>query len=235
VGELAVLPEAHRLPLRQVTADILRRAIFDGRLAQGEQLKESQLASQLGVSRAPIREALRGLTEQGLVVLLPHRGSFVAKITPDDVAEMLTVRERLEPLAIERALAASRPVVLRELEHALGRMRRAAAANDPVAHAEAHVEFHEIFYRAADHRLLLQIWERLKIPQRLYFQVHSRAFATLSAATMDHVRLHAAIRSNAKRRIKVEVGRHFRTNVAAIVEAARAAELAGTSEKEDVG
>jgi DNA-binding GntR family transcriptional regulator len=80
----------------------IRQAIFDGELELGQRLVETELAEQLGVSRGPIREALRLLANEGLVVINVHRGTFVAKPTPNDVEELYTLRQVLETLALRR-------------------------------------------------------------------------------------------------------------------------------------
>jgi DNA-binding GntR family transcriptional regulator len=217
----ATLPEARRVPLSDETATILRTAILRGELAPRSRLNEARLAQQLRISRGPVREALRGLEQEGFIVSVPHRGSFVTEITADDVTEMLAVRERLEPLAIERAMAADRVALLGRLAAALELMRAAALAVDEERHAEAHIAYHSTFYEGSQHRLLLQIWERLKLSQRLYFRLHGRAFPTLDAVTVEHERLLTVLRSGNAIGIAQEVSQHFHTKVARIVSTVR--------------
>ena len=88
------------LPLRDVVFKTLREAILKGNLAPGERLMEIQLANQLGVSRTPIREAIRKLELEGLVIMIPRRGAEVARITEKDLRDVLEVRASLEELAI---------------------------------------------------------------------------------------------------------------------------------------
>ena len=91
------------LPLRDVVFKTLREAILKGNLAPGERLMEIQLANQLGVSRTPIREAIRKLELEGLVIMIPRRGAEVARITEKDLKDVLEVRTSLEELAISLA------------------------------------------------------------------------------------------------------------------------------------
>ena len=94
------------LPLRDVVFKTLREAILKGNLAPGERLMEIQLANQLGVSRTPIREAIRKLELEGLVIMIPRRGAEVARITEKDLRDVLEVRASLEELAIGSGLRA---------------------------------------------------------------------------------------------------------------------------------
>ena len=87
------------LPLRDVVFQTLRRAIITGEIAPGERLMEISLANQLGVSRTPVREAIRKLELEGLVVMIPRKGAQVAKITEDDLRDVIEIRSALEEFA----------------------------------------------------------------------------------------------------------------------------------------
>ena len=89
------------LPLRDVVFNTLRQAILRGELQPGERLMEIQLAQRLGVSRTPVREAIRKLELEGLVLMIPRRGAEVAEITRQDLEDVLEVRAALEELAVK--------------------------------------------------------------------------------------------------------------------------------------
>ena len=91
------------LPLRDVVFNTLRQAILRGELKPGERLMEIQLANKLGVSRTPIREAIRKLELEGLVLMIPRKGAEVAEITEKSLKDVLEVRRALEELAVEIA------------------------------------------------------------------------------------------------------------------------------------
>ena len=91
------------LPLRDVVFKTLRQAILKGELEPGERLMEIQLAERLGVSRTPIREAIRKLELEGLVLMIPRKGAEVAKISENNLRDVLEVRRSLEELAIDLA------------------------------------------------------------------------------------------------------------------------------------
>ena len=91
------------LPLRDVVFQTLRQAILYGELKPGERLMEIKLANRLGVSRTPVREAIRMLELEGLVVMEPRKGAHVAKITEKDLNDVLEVRMGLEELVVQFA------------------------------------------------------------------------------------------------------------------------------------
>ena len=91
------------LPLRDVVFNTLRKAILRGELKPGERLMEIQLANKLGVSRTPIREAIRKLELEGLVLMIPRKGAEVAQITEKNMQDVLEVRKALEELSVQLA------------------------------------------------------------------------------------------------------------------------------------
>ena len=91
------------LPLRDIVFQTLRNAIITGELQPGERLMETQLAEKLGVSRTPIREAIRKLELEGLVIMVPRKGAQVAQFTEKDIQDVLEVRAALESLAAKLA------------------------------------------------------------------------------------------------------------------------------------
>ena len=150
------------LPLRDVVFNTLRQAILKGELKPGERLMEIALAERLGVSRTPIREAMRKLELEGLVVMIPRRGAQVANITEKDLNDVLEVRITLENMAIEKACANMTDKDVRKLELAAQDFQKSTAEGDLVKLAEADVNFHEAIYRAADNKRLMQVLNNLR-------------------------------------------------------------------------
>ena len=112
------------LPLRDVVFNTLRKAILKGELKPGERLMEIALAERLGVSRTPVREAMRKLELEGLVVMIPRRGAQVANITEKDLNDVLEVRIALENLSIENACMRMTEEQLEELRISRQRWQR---------------------------------------------------------------------------------------------------------------
>ena len=104
------------LPLRDVVFKTLRQAILKGELEPGERLMEIQLAERLGVSRTPIREAIRKLELEGLVLMVPRKGAEVARISEKNLRDVLEVRRTLEELAVDLACQRMNQEELKELK-----------------------------------------------------------------------------------------------------------------------
>lgn len=156
-------PEEY-MPLREVVFMTLRRQILRGELKPGERLMEISLANKLGVSRTPIREAIRKLENEGLVVMVPRRGAHVAEITRQELNDVLEIRKSLEVLAIRRAneyMTAKDIKELRAAEEAFAILVEMKDA-DLTKLGEADEHFHDIIYKGTNNRRLIQILNNLR-------------------------------------------------------------------------
>lgn len=133
---------AQHLPLRDQILGALRAAIIDGRYSPGERLTEDRLADDFGVSRNPVREALRVAAAEGFVVILPRRGAVVASPSSTAIADIFAVRERLEPLAARLAAERATPEGIAALRALLERAREATEQDDLVRLAELNSDLH---------------------------------------------------------------------------------------------
>ena len=134
------------LPLRDVVFNTLRQAILKGELAPGERLMEIQLAEKLGVSRTPIREAIRKLELEGLVLMIPRKGAEVAKISEKSLKDVLEVRRSLEELAIELACQRMTDSDLMEMERAGKAFKDAVDNGNAMEIAETDEAYHDVIY-----------------------------------------------------------------------------------------
>ena len=150
------------LPLRDVVFNTLRQAILRGELKPGERLMEIQLANKLGVSRTPIREAIRKLELEGLVLMIPRRGAEVAEITEKSLRDVLEVRSALEELAVELACERITDEDVDKLREAAKEFEEVSKSGDVTALAEADVRFHDIIYFATDNQRLIQLLYNLR-------------------------------------------------------------------------
>ncbi len=150
------------LPLRDVVFNTLRQAILRGELEPGERLMEIQLAERLGVSRTPIREAIRKLELDGLVLMIPRKGAEVARISEKSLRDVLEVRRSMEELAIELACQRMTEEQVDELERAKKAFADAVACNDMMLMAETDEAYHEIIYRGTCNNRLVQIINNLR-------------------------------------------------------------------------
>ena len=150
------------LPLRDVVFYTLRQAILKGELEPGEHLMEMQLAEQLGVSRTPIREAIRKLELEGLVLMIPRRGAIVAKITEKDLKDVLEVRASLERLSTKLACERMEEETIEELREAQEAFKAALRGDDITLQAQKDVEFHDVIYKSTNNLRLIQMLNNLR-------------------------------------------------------------------------
>ncbi|MET8151035.1 GntR family transcriptional regulator [Actinoplanes sp. NPDC049668] len=183
--------ESHSLV--DLAVDRLSREILSGRTDPGERLVEEQLTRRLGISRAPLREALRLLAQQGLVEHIPRRGVRVATLSDDDVRELYEVRDVLE----RHAVAGIPPGAdLSALRAALEVMRKATEAGDRLAIADAHRHFHVAVVALGGNRQLSALYESVLVRLQLYMAVNLRREAEVaepSDGVHRHERLFAAV------------------------------------------
>lgn len=150
------------LPLRDVVFKTLRQAILKGELEPGERLMEIQLAERLGVSRTPIREAIRKLELEGLVLMIPRKGAEVARISESNLRDVLEVRRSLEELAIDLACQRMTEEELEELKVTQEKFSLAIKSGDAMQIAETDERYHEIIYLSTKNERLVQILNNLR-------------------------------------------------------------------------
>ena len=194
------MPAANALRLRPTTkttlkdgvTESLRAAIFDRTLSPGQRLPEALIASSLGVSRAPVRDALAVLVQEGLVHR-NDRGAVVTQLSRADVDEISSLRLSLEALAIRLAI---RHATDRQWEQLAENIRRTAQAKAQVEAGELDLGFHELLVRAANHRRLLECWLSLRSQIRLLLLQMGRTDAEFARhAAAAHQELIEAIRA----------------------------------------
>ncbi|MFY1634096.1 GntR family transcriptional regulator [Solwaraspora sp. WMMB335] len=196
VAASSVEGELESLSLVELAVRRLSREILSGKTDPGERLVEEHLTRRLGISRAPLREALRLLAQQGLVEHVPRRGVRVATLSDRDVQELYAVRDVLERHAVEVALPVVRDRALGGLRAAIDQMRMATAVGDRLRVAEAHRRFHVELVRLAGNQQLIAVYESILVKLQLYMAINLRREAEV-AQPIDgvhrHERLLAAI------------------------------------------
>ena len=206
------------LPLRDVVFNTLRQAILKGELKPGERLMEIALAERLGVSRTPIREAMRKLELEGLVVMIPRRGAQVANITEKDLNDVLEVRIVLENMAIEKACKLMTQEQMDKLWEAAKEFERTMADGNLVRLAEADVAFHEIIYQASDNCRLIQVLNNLREQIYRYRVEYLKEEETRNVLVREHEELCQAIKErNVEKAQKISF-RHIENQRMAIIE-----------------
>ncbi len=151
-------------PLRDVVANAIRQAILSGRYKPGERLVEERLAVELGVSRNPVREAIRSLASEGFVEVTPRRGAAVMALSREEAWEMIEVRAALEGLNA-RLAARHRPAhLLEQLKSVLqeGRSKAAAGTASPEEFVALNAQYHDLLAKAGTNRVLADIARTLR-------------------------------------------------------------------------
>lgn len=153
--------------LVQLAAESIRKMILSGRLSPGERLIEERLTEELGISRPPLREALRLLQQEGLIETRPRRGSVVTTLTDQDVFEILTLRSALERLAIELGVPVRVPERLEACRRALAQMEECARMEDRGRLVTSAYAFHASIVALAGHRRLNESYAAVQQQQML--------------------------------------------------------------------
>jgi DNA-binding GntR family transcriptional regulator len=188
-----LLEVAHeRRTAHEFVRDTLRRAILSGALAGGARLVQADIASQLKVSTTPVREALRDLIADGLILFDPHRGAIVRGLDMAELLDVYEIRKALEPLAIRKAALR---ITDEELTNAEALQSRMDAEEDPATWAELNSQFHSVLERAAGSPRLQSIVKSLQDVSAIYvahcLKVDRRR---MTAGNREHRNLLAALR-----------------------------------------
>lgn len=149
-------------PLREVVFESVRGAIISGVLKPGERLMEVQLAEKLGVSRTPIREAIRKLELEGLVIMMPRKGAYVADLSIKDITDVLEIRATLEGLASSLAALRITDEEIEQLELNAMQFHKAIEADDFDGIVQADIDFHDNIFKATRNDKLMQINNNLR-------------------------------------------------------------------------
>ena len=186
----AHLERVPKATLRAHIVERLRLAILAGDIPPGAPLVETALSERFDVSRGPLREALRQLIEEGLVVTVPYTGTRVAELSVEDVQEIYSLRTVLETFAFEQVWPRRDDRFRAELRRRNEALIATIDAGDDRASILTELEFHGLVYEASGHRLLQRAWHGLRGRLQLYWAAHHRAHGRRGerrAVTLGHV------------------------------------------------
>jgi GntR family transcriptional regulator of gluconate operon len=203
----------------EVVHDVMRDEILKGAVAPGSRILETELAERLGVSRGPIREALRVLEVEGLVERRSRQGSFVSALREQDVEEIYSLRLAVESLAVRRAIERADAQFEARLESHLEDVRIALRRGDHASVVEPDIAFHGEFYIAADHQRLLNVWQTLQGPlRRLVSLTASRGKQDYKKTTQGHVAILSAVRQRDADATALALEQHLREGQRIVLE-----------------
>ena len=197
-----------RQVLREEIKTYITGLIVGGEYAPGQRLIETQIARELGVSQAPIREAIRDLERAGVLVTEAYKGTFVRKLSSEDLKNVYIVRAELEGLAIRTAVPLISDREIQELELIIEKMIDATADANINEQISLDSSFHSVLVEASQNSILKQIWENICIPQWTYFGTY-RFRENNSPLVIRHRPILEAVRSrNAEKAVEL-MRRHF--------------------------
>ena len=206
------------LPLREAVFVTLRDAILHGTLRPGDRLMEIHLAARLGVSRTPVREAIRMLEQEGLARTLPRRGAVVGQITQSDLQDVLEVRSALEELAVRKACRSIDARQISELERAARIFAQQLRAGDLTASARADEEFHGIISTASGNVRLAEFLEDIRSRAFRYRMEDLKNEGSHDDLIRQHALILEALRERDEEKAAGAVKEHIRRQLDAIIE-----------------
>ncbi|MFI8348139.1 GntR family transcriptional regulator [Streptomyces sp. NPDC085596] len=194
--------------VRERVLAALRQDIIAGRLGPGDRLVERELAERYGVSRVPVREAIRALVGEGFVLFESARRTVVRRLTPDDVRELFELREALEVYAAGLAAVRATPEALERLRELLAEAATATEAGEAEAITDVNTRFHDRILAMAGNGLLISVME--PVDGRLRWL--TRRNAEWPQLLAEHHELYAAIASGDPDRARAHALGHVRAN-----------------------
>ena len=207
------------LPLRDVVFRTLRQAILRGELKPGERLMEIRLANQLGVSRTPIREAIRMLELDGLVIMVPRKGAQVAQITEKDLNDVLEVRLGLEELAVKLAcqrITESELQKLYQASRSFEQMLETTETDDLQKLAQADVAFHDAIYNATGNAKLVSMLNNLREQMYRYRVEYLKDETIYPRLLKEHKDIAESLRRKDKSRASETMREHVKNQAEAV-------------------
>lgn len=175
-------------PLREQVLDMLHAAIVNGELKPGQLLVEADLAAQLGVSRAPLREAINILSTQGLVEIVPYHGTRVKSLSRKDIEELYSVRSLMEGFAIQSVIESGNTrEVVRQLSEICAAMVTAADAGDLLSVTQLDRDFHDTLVEGSGNDLLQLLWNTVSLRVRQVMSLKNRRKGDLHYIARNHL------------------------------------------------
>ncbi|MBQ8527512.1 MAG: GntR family transcriptional regulator [Lachnospiraceae bacterium] len=206
------------LPLRDVVFKTLRQGILTGELKPGERLMEIHLADRLGVSRTPIREAIRKLELEGLVTMIPRRGAEVAQISAKNLKDVLEVRQALDALGAELACERITEEGLNELKEACDYFAKMTTTKDATVITKADVALHDVIIRATGNERLQQMISNLSEQMYRYRFEYIKDSSYHTLLIEEHRRIYESIAARDKEQAVKEIQQHINNQLNTIME-----------------
>lgn len=197
-------------PLGEVVFDYLRNAILSGDLKPGERLMEISLADQLGVSRTPVREAIRKLELENFVEMIPRKGAYVAQLKAKDILDILEIRAIFDGYAASAAAQRMTDDEIKSLGNTLDKFNKAAIKGDKQAMIETDNRFHDQMIQATKNRKLIEIVSSLQDQFQRFRILYFNEFDDYGQMQSSHQELYDAIAGRDTKSARERAEEHIR-------------------------
>ncbi|MCB4768128.1 GntR family transcriptional regulator [Ancylobacter sp. Lp-2] len=215
-SETALIP---RRSLHHELASQLRDMMVRGDLKAGDKINEQALCQRFGVSRTPLREALKVLASDGLVILAPNRGASVARISPGEVDELFPIMGAMEALAGETACARATDADIAVVQALHDEMLAFYRAGDPAGYLRLNRQIHESFFDIAGNTSLTQLYRTLMVRIHAVRFTAQKSMERWREAVEDHEEMMAALKARDGARLGAILKEHLRHKAAMVLEA----------------
>ena len=205
------------LPLRDIVFQTIRKAILNGELEPGERLMETQLGEKLGVSRTPIREAIRKLELEGLVVMVPRKGAQVAQFTIKDIEDVLQVRASLEALAAKLACKHMDERSFLKLQLIITEYEYAAKEDDIEVMIQKDIEFHDTIALASQNDKLIQLYNNMREQVQRYRIAYLKNTEQSNSVIAEHNEILKALKNREEEVASNLATQHIETQCSSIM------------------
>lgn len=210
----------HAESLTELAYRSIKESIISGHFDAGEQLIESQLAKELGISRAPIREAMMRLKGDRLVVERPRQGTFVREFTAQDIVDLFNLRVAIESTAIR--LVMRKGYSPEPLDDIIKEMTKAAEEQDAQALVETELRFHEVLCQASSNEYIISVFHLLAAQIRMAFAMENKKYINLAAIADEHIPVVESIRSGDELSAVTAIEHHIIASVSSFLESLEA-------------
>lgn len=220
-GKLSKINLNDYKPLRDVIFNTLREAIITGELKPGERLMEVQLAEKMGVSRTPVREAIRKLELEGWVSMIARKGAQVAGLSIKDIMDVLEVRASMDGLATALSTARITDEELKELNSIHTQFISFMEKDNLPGQIKKDVEFHEIIYRSSRNDKLIQIVSNLREQVQRFRVIYLKDYSSPKELVKEHLEIIEAITARDQDKAFKVAQRHIENQKEAVIKAAK--------------
>lgn len=221
MGKLSKINLNDYMPLREVIFNTLREAIIVGELKPGQRLMEVQLAEKMGVSRTPVREAIRKLELEGLVDMVPRKGAHVADLSVKDIMDVLEVRAALDGLATSLSARCITDEELKELKYVHTQFTNYVDKENLQGTVKKDVEFHDIIYRSSRNDKLIQITSNLREQVQRFRVIYLKDYSSPREIVKEHAEIIEALQKRDADAARDIAQKHIKTQEETIIKAVK--------------